>query len=290
MYTDIFGKKRMKLGLHIHTSESDGHKTPEEAAKIYKDAGYDAIAITDHWKVSKECELSGLRIISGCEYNIGVDPTNEGVYHIVSLGTVREPGIVKTDSAQTIVDKIRAAGGLPVIAHPAWSLNSVDQIKAVHGFGATEIYNTVSGMFASNRPYSGEIVDLLANSGIILPLLATDDVHHYEGDETRSYIMLDVSDGKTDTPSILRKIEAAEFYATQGPEIHIEKTADGVLCRCSPVCEISFFSQSVWNATRMSRGENLTEALFKPYDFERWVRCEVTDKDGNKAWSSIILI
>lgn len=289
MYTDIFGKKRMKLGLHIHTTESDGHKTPEEAAKIYKDAGYDAIAITDHWKVSKECELSGLRIISGCEYHKGED-SKYGVYHIVALGMEGEPGIEKADTPQGIVDKIRAAGGLPVIAHPAWSLNSVEQIKAVHGFGATEIYNTISGMFSSNRPYSGEIVDLLANNGIILPLLATDDVHHYEGDETRSYIMLDVSDGMTDTRSILKKIGEARFYATQGPEIHIEKTDEGVLCRCSPVCEISFFSQSVWNESRMHRGENLTEALYQPYDFERWIRCEVTDKDGNKAWSSIISI
>ena len=63
MYTDILGKKRMKLGLHIHTTESDGHKTPDEAAKIYKDAGYDAIALTDHWKVCEPTERSGLRII-----------------------------------------------------------------------------------------------------------------------------------------------------------------------------------------------------------------------------------
>ena len=48
MFRDMFGNNRMKINLHTHTTQSDGRRTPEEAAKIYKDAGYDAIALTDH--------------------------------------------------------------------------------------------------------------------------------------------------------------------------------------------------------------------------------------------------
>ena len=44
MFTDLTGKTRLKIGLHTHTTLSDGHKTPEEAAAVYKAAGYDAIA------------------------------------------------------------------------------------------------------------------------------------------------------------------------------------------------------------------------------------------------------
>ncbi len=290
MYTDIYGKKRMKLGLHIHTTESDGLKTPDEAAKIYKDAGYDAIAITDHWKIGEPTERAGLRIISGCEYNLGGADTAGGVFHIIALGTERDTGIDRSDSVQDMIDKIRAAGGLPILAHPAWSLNSVEQVKELHGLGGTEIFNSVSGVHASNRPYSGGIVDLLANAGIILPLLAVDDTHYYDGEETVGYIMLDVSNGKVDTPSILKKIETAQFYATQGPEIYIEKTDGGIVCHCTPVREVSFFSQSAHNRTRITRGEDLTCAKYIPDDFERWVRCEVTDADGKKAWSNILVI
>ena len=50
MYKDIFGKTRQKVGLHIHTTNSDGRATPEESAEIYKAHGYDAIAFTDHNK------------------------------------------------------------------------------------------------------------------------------------------------------------------------------------------------------------------------------------------------
>ena len=59
MFTDSKGIKRLKIGLHTHTTRSDGKKTPEEAAKIYADAGYDAVALTDHWKYGEAQELCG---------------------------------------------------------------------------------------------------------------------------------------------------------------------------------------------------------------------------------------
>lgn len=288
MYTDLLGKKRMKLGLHTHTNLSDGQKSPEQAAEIYRKAGYDLIALTDHWIVSEEKVLSGLRTISGCEYNIGGNDTKKGVFHIVALGLQRDPGLSHDADPQTIIDQITAAGGIAVLAHPAWSLNSVEQVKPLRGFAATEIYNTVSGMFQSDRAYSGAIIDLLANAGVILPLLATDDTHHYEGDEAYAYTMLDVTDGRTDTPSILEKIKNGEFYSTQGPEIHLFRDEEGVRVLCSPVQKISFFSDDSWNANRVMRGEDLTEAVHVPKALSAWVRAEVTDQNGKQAFSNIL--
>ena len=45
MYTDLNGAKRLKINLHLHTTDSDGRKTPEEAAAIYRAAGYDVVAL-----------------------------------------------------------------------------------------------------------------------------------------------------------------------------------------------------------------------------------------------------
>lgn len=42
------GKKYQKLGLHIHTTRSDGAKSPTEVLRLFKDAGYDGVALTDH--------------------------------------------------------------------------------------------------------------------------------------------------------------------------------------------------------------------------------------------------
>ena len=96
MFTDLTGKTRLKIGLHTHTTLSDGHKTPEEAAAIYKAAGYDAIAITDHWVYGAGGEINGLTILSGCEYNVdGVDEWTgvTEIYHVVGVGMTREPEI-----------------------------------------------------------------------------------------------------------------------------------------------------------------------------------------------------
>ena len=37
-----------KGNLHIHTTLSDGEKTPEEIKDVYKNNGYSFVAITDH--------------------------------------------------------------------------------------------------------------------------------------------------------------------------------------------------------------------------------------------------
>jgi predicted metal-dependent phosphoesterase TrpH len=187
MIKDKYGNKYYKLGLHIHSTLSDGKKTPEEIAEIYKNCGYDAIALTDHWNYGEACEINGMPVISGCEYNLGVAETIEGVMHIVGLGMKKDPMIEKDADRQSVIDSIIAVGGIPVLAHPAWSLNSVDDAARLHGFVATEIYNAVSEAHESLRPYSDYFVDLCANAGIYYGLLATDDAHYYDVLRTRTY-------------------------------------------------------------------------------------------------------
>ena len=46
-----------KGNLHMHTTRSDGKVTPEEAKKIYYQAGYDFIALTDHRRPGMGCRL-----------------------------------------------------------------------------------------------------------------------------------------------------------------------------------------------------------------------------------------
>lgn len=293
MYTDILGKLRFKVGLHVHTRLSDGQRTPEEAAQIYKDAGFDAIAITDHWKWYPEGELCGLRILGGAEYNTTGNDTAAcgGVIHLLGIGAEEEPQIERTEDMQAVIDAVHAAGGLVVLAHPAWSLNSLQQIKALSGIDATEIFNTVSGHNQSARPYSGYIVDLMARDGMCYPLVADDDTHFYTGEECVAYIMVDVTDGKISTKDLIHKIGAGEFYATQGPEIHIFKNPDGtVTAKTSPCSLIAFYSQASYNKNRCVRGENVTQATYAPKEFEKWIRAECVDADGKTAWSNIIAL
>ena len=40
--------KQYKANLHCHSTLSDGHLTPEQLKKLYKDNGYSILSITDH--------------------------------------------------------------------------------------------------------------------------------------------------------------------------------------------------------------------------------------------------
>ncbi len=62
-----------KIDLHIHTTFSDGMKTPSEIVEMYSAAGYDAISVTDHDGVGGIPEAleagrkAGLTVIPGIE-------------------------------------------------------------------------------------------------------------------------------------------------------------------------------------------------------------------------------
>lgn len=124
MWRDAQGQTWFKGNLHTHTTRSDGRRTPEEVMALYREAGYDFLALTDHWNLSEEEEREGLLLLPGCEYDVGGSP-REGVYHIVGIGMTEAPRLQKSPSLapQTVIDEINRCGGLAVLAHPAWSLD-----------------------------------------------------------------------------------------------------------------------------------------------------------------------
>ena len=88
MYTDIFDKRRAKVGLHQHTTRSDGALSPLEMAELYRESGYDAVAITDHWVYSPVEDFIGIRSLGGAEYHVGYRDAGEGIFHILCLFAV----------------------------------------------------------------------------------------------------------------------------------------------------------------------------------------------------------
>jgi predicted metal-dependent phosphoesterase TrpH len=296
MFVDLLGKTRVKLGLHTHTTLSDGHATPEEAARRYVEAGYDAIAITDHWKYGEECEIEGLKILSGCEYNMG-GHDGAHVVHIIGVGMTSDPQIPedwrrmeKTAFAKAteVVKKVKLHNGLAIVGHPAWSLNTPEQIMSFGDFDAVEIYNAVSECGMSDRAYSDVIIDQLATAGRLTNIIAVDDTHYYENDACRAWIMVEAVD--LDAQTLIRAIRAGRFYATQGPEVHIEKVApDKVKVICSPVSKVVFQSNTTWAKGRTVREDGLVEAYYTKVPDDRFVRAEVTDAEGKKAWTNYIV-
>ena len=289
MITDKFGKKHFKLALHLHTTLSDGRKSPKEVAREYLANGYDAIALTDHWKYGEARTLCGMPIIAGCEYNVGRSETIEGEMHILALFTERDPAPRLEASREEIVEAICSAGGIAVLAHPAWSVNSPEDLARLPKIAATEIYNAVSESHMSMRPYSDYFVDLCANRGMYPGILAADDAHYYDGTDNRlGWVMVEADD--TSRESLMNAIRHRRFYATEGPYIHAECDGRRLVIDTSPVSVIATLSNRAWAPKRTLRGENLTHHEYELQSDEKWIRVEVRDKDGRRAWSNIFVI
>jgi hypothetical protein len=282
MMVDMLGKRRYKINFHTHTTRSDGRKTLAEATRVYREAGYDAIAVTDHWKFFESSEEKGLKLFSGLEYDMKNKTAPYGLFHIVGVGMKHDPELPRDATAQDAIDAIHRAGGLAILGHPAWSLNTPEQILALRDVDATEIYNA-DAQLHNLRGDSSVIIDQIGSLGRYYPLLATDDAHDYTEDSCDSWVMVEAEECSFD--AIAEAVRAGRFYATQGPEVHLTREGDMLVVRCSPCSMISFFSNRA-SGKRLFRGENLTEASFPVRPNEPYVRVEVMDANGKRAWTN----
>lgn len=272
--------------FHTHTTQSDGCKTPQEAMSAYREAGYDFLALTDHRRVTGvEQAPEGLVAIPGIELDYAL--SNQWV-HLLGLGVSPEVErrCMPRGSVQEGIDLIRACGGLAVLNHPAWSLNTPELIASLRGLTAAEVWNSVSTLpYNADRADASSLLDVAAAQGAVLPLMANDDTHYYEQDFARGWNMVQASEKSV--AGILTAVAEGRYYATQGPAFRqVEIIGRTVRVSCSPVERIVFYSNVPWTPDRCSIGQGLTEAVYELTDRETFIRVQLTDAQGRNAWCS----
>lgn len=276
-----------KGNLHTHTTLSDGWKSPEETMDIYAAHGYDFLALTDHWHVGGEQRHGNMLVLPGVEYDFTF-PTQ--VLHLVALypDAACAEGVVRGMSHAEVIRKVNESGGLTIAAHPAWSLNTPDFLAGLDGVELSEVYNTLSDEpINAARGNASQVLDVTAANGKLFRWVAADDTHFHRGETCRSYIMLQADALTVD--GVLRGLRAGRFYASQGPQfLDAELTGDELIVRTTPVELCSFCSNLCWVADRCHTGHGMTEIVHKIQPGERFIRCEVVDAQGNRAWLSPI--
>ena len=85
---DFYGRRlnTYKALLHMHCTTSDGKLAPEEVIRHYAEAGYDAVAFTDHHATNPVSTWDGLgmTLLSGMEMH---PMGTRGIsWHIVAVG------------------------------------------------------------------------------------------------------------------------------------------------------------------------------------------------------------
>jgi hypothetical protein len=90
--------------------------------------------------------------------------------------------------------------------------------------------------------------------------------------------------------NIIAAIKAGHFYSSTGPEIKdINIDEEGIIyLECSPVKSISFISTPSLGLKIHAKSNPLTNAQYPGRPYETYIRIEIEDFDGRKAWSNPI--
>lgn len=278
-------KRYYKGNTHAHTTRSDGVKSPGEVMRMFRDAGYDFLVLTDHWTPGPTQDFEGMLVLSGAEYDFSFP---EQVLHIVGVfpDETAAKGFSHEMDYPEVIGRINAQGGAAILCHPAWSLNTPEMIRSVQGVCAAEIYNSISGSpWNAPRADSSVLLDIVAAGGRCIPQIAADDCHFYTGEQLMSYIMLQADELTSE--GVIAALKRGSFYATQGPQfIDAELTDTELIVRTSPVNRCSFISNLVYVAGRCRMGEGMVENVYRLQPGETFIRCEIEDDRGRRAWLS----
>lgn len=315
----------LRTALHVHSSSSDGVASPTELMQAYASAGFDVVALTDHWKVTKEPSLPTMLVITGAE--LAVDPLDAGRYsEVLAIGIQdipEDPGGDRRfwepiDNYQfktfpdytTAAANINGQGGVAFMCHPYWSGHPPEVLTSAAGLAGIELFN--GGAERDNgRGDSSYLWDLGLEAGMSLTGIATDDTHYPSFDIGLGWTM--VRSAERSQEAVVEALRSGSFYASAGPELaHVERDGGHVEVRCSPCFSVQVHTnwERGWYVRADDRympgategdavlastidetdGDGLiTRATFDIIDpGVTYMRIVVTDARGNKAWSNLI--
>lgn len=280
--------------LHTHSDRSDGALPPEEVARRYRDAGYDFLAVTDHFRAEYGFPLTDTRALrdDGFTTLLGAElhaprPEFSSEWHIVAVGlplgfAPPAPG----EDGPALAQRARAAGAFIGMAHPAASLLTLADAESLDAAHAVEVYNALSAR--EERGDSWHLTDILLNRGHRLTAYAADDAHFQPHDPPGCAAWVHVRAESLDPDALLAALKSGHYYASTGPELHDIRVHDGQLAvRCSPVRKVLITGGRP--GLQLREGEALTECSLPVGMFASgFCRVTVEDSAGGRAWSNPI--
>lgn len=294
-----------RCAFHAHTTNSDGELSPDMLVRHYQWAGYDVLAITDHWARTVEPSTKEILVIPSAELD-ATCPTMESDAHVLALGVEADPVLPEGEfePLADVVAWIAANGGVPYLAHTYWSGLRTEQWWDEEGLFGIEVWNTGCEL-ELGRGDSSIHWDEALEHGRMLFALAADDSHHPGFDSGFAWTWVRAQERTQ--PAILEALRTGSFYGSTGPEIRgVEVDEHQVVVECSPAESVTLYSGRKRGAranagklgypnhsrvlTRNDDGLLTRVALERPWDGGRYGRVEVKAADGTKAWTNPLWI
>jgi hypothetical protein len=294
----------LRCALHAHTTNSDGEMAPDMLVRHYEWAGFDVLAITDHWVRTAERSTRKLLVIPSTELNAQCGGPEHDA-HVLALGVEADPVIPEGEfgQLQEVVSWIDENGGVPYIAHTYWSGLRTDQFEDCEGLLGLEVWNAGCELEIGRGDGSLHWDEALER-GKNFFALATDDSHHPGYDSGFAWTMVRAADKSQE--AVLEALRTGSFYGSTGPEItSVEITEDVVSVRCSPAASVTLLAGRARGARanagrlgypnnseiieRDSAGLITACRLEKPWNTP-YGRLEIADAVGRRAWTNAVWI
>lgn len=326
-------KKYFKANLHCHTRYSDGRAAREVVKEEYKKRGYSAVAFTDHEHLinSKDLSDEDFVAITGVElaltgpkvdtysplpaskqlhFNLyAKDPDCDttpfysekkdsykfdDVRHLVKPGTAIER-VYTAECVNEMVRRAHEEGFLVSFNHPNWSLQTAEDYLPYEGFDFIEVHNT--GCVLSGHHDDEGAFDNMMKAGKRIAPVASDDNHNAYGfdapltDSFGGWVM--IAADKLGYRELMDSLEAGDFYASTGPEIHSitldDSGEEGIIrVKCSPAKAVFLITQGRRNGRVIAPiNETVEDAALKLYPQDVRFRIRVDDAEGHSAYSRI---
>jgi hypothetical protein len=291
-----------RCALHTHTTNSDGELAPEFLVRHYEWAGYDVLAITDHWARTVEPSTRKILVIPSTELN-AVTGHGDDV-HVLALGVEADPVAPPRDfePLADVVAWITSNGGIPYIAHTYWSGVRTEQWWDCKGLVGLEVWNSGCEL-ELGRGEAAIHWDEALEHGRALHALATDDSHHPGFDSGFAWTWVRAAERSRE--AVLEALRTGMSYGSTGPEIlGVEVSDEEVVVHCSPAASVTLYcgrqSGGRVNAHRLGYPKNgrvlerdgsglITAAVLqRPWDGGRYGRVEVGGPDGTTAWTNAL--
>jgi hypothetical protein len=291
----------LRCALHAHTTESDGELSPPLLAAHYKRAGFDVLAITDHWEIT-DAEATGILVVPSVELNCVLPGARDG--HVLGYGVAASPDELRElaagysgldETARWITDH----GGVAYLAHPYWTGVTPGTLELPESVTGIEVYNAGCELEVG-RGLSAVHWDELLEAGRLCPALSTDDSHHPGFDSGFAWTWLRVAERTRE--AVLGALRDGALYGSNGPAIQgLRRVGDTVEVMCSPCRSVTLVSGKTTgaavnagrlgyrhNADVLAAGDDgaLYGAVLRIPPNASHARVQVTDAAGRMAWSN----
>lgn len=288
--------KFYKAALHIHTTVSDGGRTPEEVKAAYKAEGYSILAYTDHEVLLPHNDLADEDFLPITSYEVAVNQNERAlkfpyikVYHL-NLYAKDKNAVVSpvwsvkrmwnqhfldsvapeqyavdypdltysVESINKMIATANANGFLVSYNHPVWSTQNYPDYSGLKGLWGVEVHNT-----GCNRAGYSEndqaFNDLLMEGEQVYPL-ATDDSHGTY-DCFGGWVMVKAKELEYNT--VMQALEKGDFYASTGPAIHELTMENGIVhIECSNAREVRLTTERRFTCCKRADDASITQADF----------------------------